>query len=123
MRIVEERWQKWNRQLRRWTVKVGPLLVEPGDFERVPGFHRRHFVRNDARIVCQNFRKSLHDFRRCGLARCLRLKARSWRVSAAARSPAFQISESCSRAGSSRAAWRSNISLYPLITVSVLLKS
>src|SRR5690349_15214377 len=46
-----------------------PSLVEPGDFEGVPRFYRRHLVRNDARIVCQVFREFLHDFRLCRFAR------------------------------------------------------
>src|SRR4051794_32827724 len=45
------------------------LFVEPGDLERVPCLYRRHFVGNDAGIVCEELRESLHDFRRCWFAR------------------------------------------------------
>src|ERR1019366_10025362 len=46
---------------------------------------------------------------------CLRLKAKSWFVSPAARSPALWIASRPSRNGSRASTWSSAIRLYPLM--------
>src|SRR5262245_47435246 len=51
------------------TANARPLFVQPGDFECVPGLHRRHLVRDDAGVVRQVFREPLHDFRGSGFSR------------------------------------------------------
>src|SRR5574341_215077 len=58
-----------------------------------------------------------------GWSICLRLKASSWRVRAAARSAVFLISSTSRRSGSSAGRRRSMSSLRPVTTVSRLLKS